>query len=108
VPVLALGKAATAMLAGAADVLGAQLGPVLAVTRSDAVRPGEPGLTHARVVFGDHPVPGPASLAAGAEIETFCDAVPAGGDLLVLLSGGASALNGSARPSMRAATSWLT
>jgi len=92
VPVLALGKAATAMLAGAADVLGARLGPVLAVTRSDAVRPGEPGLTHARVLFGDHPVPGPASLAAGAEIEAFCDAVPAGADLLALLSGGASAL----------------
>jgi len=110
--VLALGKAATAMLAGCADALGARLGPALAVTRPDAVRPGEPGVAGARVLFGDHPVPGAASLAAGARIEAFCDAVPAGGDLLVLLSGGASALaerlpGGVAARDLERANRWL-
>jgi glycerate 2-kinase len=90
--VLALGKAAPAMLAGAADVLGGRIGPALCITRQDAVRPGEPGFTGARTLYGDHPVPGERSLAAGRQLLAFLDALPAGAPLLCLLSGGSSAL----------------
>jgi glycerate 2-kinase len=92
VPVLALGKAAPAMLTGAADALGARLGPALCICREDSRRPGEPGLPAAMVMCGDHPVPGERSLRAGRELLAFLDALPAGGSLLCLLSGGSSAL----------------
>lgn len=91
-PVLAVGKAAPAMLAGAADVLGARLGPALCITRADAVRPGEPGLAGARVLCGDHPVPGERSLAAGRELLAFLEALSPAMPLLCLWSGGSSAL----------------
>jgi glycerate 2-kinase len=91
-PVLALGKAAPAMLAGAADALGEGIGAALCITRDDALRPGEPGVAHARLVMGDHPVPGERSLAAGRELLAFLDALPPGAPLLCLLSGGSSAL----------------
>lgn len=90
--VLALGKAAPAMLAGVAAVPGTICGPVLAVARRDSARPGEPGLPGTRLLTGDHPLPGPRSFAAGRSVAAFCDAVPVGGRLLCLLSGGASAL----------------
>jgi glycerate 2-kinase len=91
-PVLALGKAAPAMLAGAFDVLGERIGPSLCITRADAARPGEPGFAGARVLHGDHPVPGERSLAAGRQLLAFVDALPPGAPLLCLLSGGSSAL----------------
>ena len=91
-PVLAVGKAAPAMLAGAADRLGDRIGPALCITRADAARPGEPGVGHARVLFGDHPVPGALSLAAGQELLAFLDRLPPHLPLLCLWSGGSSAL----------------
>jgi hydroxypyruvate reductase len=111
-PALAVGKAATAMLAGARDALGDALGPAVVVTRRDAVRAGDSLLPGARVLFGDHPVPGPASLRAGAEVVAFCDTLPAGAGLLVLISGGASALleqlpEGVGAPDLARANRWL-
>lgn len=91
-PVLAVGKAAPAMLAGAGDVLGERIGPAMCITRADAVRPGEPGLARARVLYGDHPVPGERSLAAGLELLAFLDRLPPAMPLLCLWSGGSSAL----------------
>jgi hydroxypyruvate reductase len=91
-PVLAVGKAAPAMLAGAADALGGRLGEALCITQPDAARPGEPGLPHARLLWGDHPVPGARSLAAGQALLAFLDALPAHMPLLCLWSGGSSAL----------------
>ncbi|MEJ2514573.1 MAG: DUF4147 domain-containing protein [Gammaproteobacteria bacterium] len=112
VPVLAMGKAATAMLAGAADALGPAIGPALAVTRPDSVRPGEPGVAAAEVIYGDHPVPGAASLAAGRRVTAFCSRLDPRGSLLVLLSGGASALvehpaAGVSRTDLGRANRWL-
>lgn len=80
------------MLAGAADALGGRLGPALCIGREDAVRPGEPGVAHVRVMYGDHPIPGPRSLVAGVALLAFLDALPSGMPLLCLLSGGSSAL----------------
>jgi glycerate 2-kinase len=91
-PVLAVGKAAPAMLAGAADSLEEGLGPALCIARADSARPGEPGLAHARLLHGDHPVPGARSLAAGAELLAFLEALPRHLPLLCLWSGGSSAL----------------
>lgn len=91
-PVLALGKAAPAMLAGLADALGGAIGPALCITRAGAARPGEPGVAHARVLLGDHPVPGERSLLAGSELLKFVDALPPRIPMLCLLSGGSSAL----------------
>jgi len=91
-PVLAVGKAAPAMLAGAAEALREGIGPALCISRAGAARPGEPGLGHARVMLGDHPVPGARSLAAGRELLAFLDALPPQAPLLCLWSGGSSAL----------------
>ncbi|MFU8822276.1 MAG: glycerate kinase type-2 family protein [Gammaproteobacteria bacterium] len=91
-PVLAVGKAAPAMLAGAAERLGDRSGPALCITRAGTARPGEPGADHARVLFGDHPVPGALSLAAGQELLAFLDRLPPDVPLLCLWSGGSSAL----------------
>lgn len=91
-PVLALGKAAPAMLAGLADALGGVTGPALCITRAGAARPGEPGVARARVLLGDHPVPAEHSLLAGSELLKFLDALSPDAPLLCLLSGGSSAL----------------
>jgi glycerate 2-kinase len=91
-PMIALGKAAMAMLAGAVAALGDRAGPALCITRSDAIRPAERGLTGVRVLSGDHPVPGMRSVAAGRELLDFIDGLPCGAPVLCLLSGGSSAL----------------
>jgi glycerate 2-kinase len=96
--VLAVGKAAPAMLAGARDALGDALGPALCISRDDSARPGEPGVAGARIMAGDHPVPGERSLAAGAALLEFLDELPPGAPLLCLWSGGSSALAESLPP----------
>lgn len=91
-PVLALGKAAPAMLAGVADARAGEIGPTLCIAPAGVARPGEPGVAGAHIVPGDHPVPGAQSLVAGRALLTFVDALPPGAPLLCLLSGGSSAL----------------
>ncbi|MBE0509292.1 MAG: DUF4147 domain-containing protein [Chromatiales bacterium] len=87
--VLAIGKAAGAMLQGAREGLGARLREVLVITKADhggQARPGE------RWLEGGHPVPDERSLLAGSSLLEFLQGLPVGRPLLVLLSGGASAL----------------
>ena len=88
----AVGKAAAAMTAGAFDALGEHLERALVVTKHghaggvlDAGWPVE-------VVESSHPVPDESCLAAGRALVDFVDAIPAGADVLALVSGGASAL----------------
>jgi glycerate 2-kinase len=81
--VIALGKAAAGMCMGAADALGRVQG----VCVTDAPREVPPGV---ELLIGDHPIPGPASLRA-AERALEC-AASARDRLIVLVSGGASAL----------------
>ena len=69
-----------------ADALGDCPG-VLAL-KPDAPAPG--GL--ARVVRGDHPIPDQGSLEAGAALLAAAGGAPAGAPVLVLVSGGGSAL----------------
>ncbi|TVP88864.1 MAG: DUF455 family protein [Thioalkalivibrio sp.] len=92
VHVLALGKAAEAMLAGAAEVWSD------GITRALVVAPAASDVGVSTYPFpverrpGNHPVPGAESLAAGAAVARFLREMPPGDTLLVLLSGGASAL----------------
>ena len=90
--VLAWGKAAEAMLAGAVQAAGGRIAAALVVAPADAVpRMPEPAFPLRRVA-GDHPVPGPRSLEAGIAIEAFLSDTRPDEPLLVLLSGGASSL----------------
>lgn len=83
--VLAVGKAAAGMVRGAMRVLGTE-------TRGLAVCPAATDVFGFEIVVGDHPVPGPRSFEAGVRL--MAAAAAAGPDdlVLVLLSGGASAL----------------
>lgn len=85
--IIALGKAAGAMARAALDHFGPC--PALVVTK-DGHGDGLPDA--ARVMFSAHPVPDQRSLAAGRALSSTVAALPAGSRLLVLVSGGASAL----------------
>ena len=90
--VLAIGKAAGAMAAGAVQAMGDGVRGL--VVTKDAPAPGEglpPGL---RVLVAGHPRPDERSAAATREALALVGALEPGDDLLVLLSGGASALVG--------------
>jgi hydroxypyruvate reductase len=82
---VAIGKAAPAMSRGAASVLDVVAG----VCVSDHV---EPVPKEVSLVVGDHPIPGPASLAAGAQVLATVRNAPASARIVALISGGGSAL----------------
>ncbi|HWX24666.1 MAG TPA: glycerate-2-kinase family protein, partial [Vicinamibacteria bacterium] len=85
---LAVGKAASTMTAAAEAVLGAHLAEGLAI---DTAPPQKP-LARTRVVVAGHPVPDERGLAAAREAEGIVGALGRDDVLLVLLSGGGSAL----------------
>jgi glycerate 2-kinase len=89
---IAVGKAAGAMALGALDALGPLIKRGLVITRAGHVDPDLKRWSAIRCVIGDHPLPGPASLAAGQELLGFARATAAGEHVLVLVSGGASSL----------------
>lgn len=101
--VLAIGKAASRMTLGAFDALGSRLERALVVTRPDHFDDDVRALPGVTCVAGDHPVPGPASLAAGEAVLEFVKDVPAGQRVLVLVSGGASSLVEALVPGVSAA-----
>lgn len=86
---VAIGKAARSMaeaaLAAARHAGRQPVGGLVVAARPG----GPPGL---RVVLGDHPVPGERSARAAAALGTLVSSVPAGAEVWVLLSGGASSL----------------
>jgi glycerate-2-kinase len=90
--VLAVGKAALPMLAGARAIAGER--PTLAVVprargSAAAAAAAVPG---AEILATDHPHPSADSVAAAGAARAFVERLGAGDRLLVLLSGGASAL----------------
>jgi hydroxypyruvate reductase len=87
VSVIAVGKASAAMAGAAWDALGERVrnGLVIAPTATAADVPFQ-------LIVGEHPQPGPGSLAAGREALRMAQSVSRGERLLVLLSGGASSL----------------
>jgi hydroxypyruvate reductase len=89
----AVGKAAVPMASAAEDVLGDRLAEAIVVTAEGAPGPSPAGAA-ARVRFrtASHPVPDARGLAAAAEVESLARGLGREDLLLVLLSGGASAL----------------
>ena len=83
--VISIGKAAPAMARGAASVLDVVGG--VCVTDHPEEFPETMTL-----VTGDHPVPGPASLEAGAAVLDAVRSARASVDIVALVSGGGSAL----------------
>ncbi|MFQ5936031.1 MAG: glycerate kinase [Acidiferrobacterales bacterium] len=104
---IAVGKPAANMAQGAADALGEQIADGLVMTKHGH---GEtlpwPCLT------SGHPFPDQASLDAGEALLRFIDRIPVRAQVLVLLSGGASALverlpDGVTLEQLRAVNDWL-
>ncbi|HEX7045887.1 MAG TPA: DUF4147 domain-containing protein [Burkholderiales bacterium] len=85
--VIALGKVACPMALGALDALGSGIRDALVVTKYGHAEP-----LPWPVLEAAHPVPDESSLAAGDALIRFAERIPRAAQVLVLLSGGASAL----------------
>jgi hydroxypyruvate reductase len=102
----ALGKAAPAMAAGALAALAERRTPVVGgiVVAAHEPTPSEwhglPVPEVLQVVQGDHPVPGPRSLAAADAIEDVLQGMEPHAIALVLLSGGTTALCAAPIPTL--------
>ncbi len=94
VVLVAAGKAAGAMAWAAAERLGDALATGLAVSTGAGPGAGRAPAAGSRVRFfvASHPVPDARGLAAAVEVETLARSLGPDDLLLVLLSGGASAL----------------
>lgn len=92
VHLLAIGKAANAMVKGA--VAGLAQAPVrgLQITKYGHTTDDVARLPWLSVMESSHPVPDEASIKAGAAMIEFVKTVPNDAQLVVLMSGGASAL----------------
>ena len=95
--VIAVGKAAPAMMSGALSALE-QLsrtthgGLVVAAHEPKRGEAGGDLPARIRLMVGDHPVPGPASLDAADALDEFVHRIDDGSIVLVLLSGGTTSL----------------
>jgi hydroxypyruvate reductase len=92
VSAFAVGKAAASMMLGATDALGARLERGLVVAPDGAVPPALRKQSGMLALEAGHPRPDERSLAAGAALLAFAAATPPGSRVLLLVSGGASAL----------------
>lgn len=87
--VVALGKAASAMVAGALSAPRLEVqGGFVAIPRGYQPFTAQPGW---EVHYGGHPLPDRASLVAGAALTAWLRALPPGLPLVALVSGGSSA-----------------
>ncbi|WP_455208520.1 glycerate kinase type-2 family protein [Kaarinaea lacus] len=86
---VAIGKAACSMASGARSVLGEQIKDSLVITKHGCCRPM---LADLNVLEAGHPLPDEHSLEAGRRLLELLHSVPAYQEILVLISGGASAL----------------
>src|SRR4030065_648485 len=105
---LSIGKAACAMAQAAHEVLGANIVDALIVTKQ-----GHAEALPWPVLVAGHPLPDEQSLVAGQRLIEFAAAIPPDARVLVLLSGGASALvealpEGMYLAQLRALNDWLT
>jgi len=92
VSAFAVGKAAASMMQGAVDALGDRLQRGLAVAPEGAFPAELRGIPGMQCLESAHPRPDERSLAAGRALLEFAAATPAGSSVLLLVSGGASAL----------------
>jgi hydroxypyruvate reductase len=87
IAVVAAGKAAATMASAAEEVLGERIACGLAVDTSSTAP-----LRRVRLRLAGHPIPDERGAAAAAEVEALAQGLGADDLLLLLLSGGASAL----------------
>lgn len=109
---VAIGKAADAMAAGAIDAIGGQLHAGLVITRYGHL--DTPVYRDPRIVSleAGHPLPDEQSLAAGNALRLFLANAPATAHFVFLISGGASSLaevpgEGVSLANLRALNRWL-
>lgn len=88
VAVVAVGKAATSMMSAAQNILNDQIQSALIITKKDY---GHESFIWPCIEAG-HPIPDEKSLEAGQQLLNFLSSIPENTQLLVLISGGASAL----------------
>lgn len=84
---ISVGKAACAMARGAQDVMGDLIAGALIITKKGYAEP-----LPWPVLEAGHPLVDESSLAAGRQLIAFVDRIPTDAAVLVLISGGASAL----------------
>ena len=109
---VAIGKAAAAMTAGAIDAIGGRLTAGLVITRhgyQDTSVYQDPRIAS---LEAGHPLPDEHSLAAGNALRLFIANAPADTHFLFLISGGASSLvevpaEGVSLANLRSLTRWL-
>jgi hydroxypyruvate reductase len=92
VSAFAVGKAAASMMLGACDALGDRLQRGLVVVPQGAIPAELARLPGIRCLEAGHPHPDERSLAAGEALVAFAAATPLRSRVLLLVSGGASAL----------------
>ncbi len=100
--VIAVGKAASSMLLGVRDHL-ADGARAIIVTKYQHTHKVLLEDRRIKVIESGHPVPDQNSLIAGQALRQFVASVPAGAEMLMLVSGGASALAESLEPWMNLA-----
>lgn len=104
---IAVGKAAGAMAHGAHAALGPAIADAFIVTRY-----GHGETLPWPMIEAGHPVPDAGSLAAGEQLDAFVARMPSSAAVLVLLSGGASAVlerlpEGVTLADLQAVNQWL-
>lgn len=90
--VVAIGKAADAMLWGAHRYLRNQMLSGLLITKHHHVADATQTLTNVQIIESAHPVPDESSLQAGKALMTYLQNLPDGEPVLFLISGGTSSL----------------
>jgi hydroxypyruvate reductase len=90
--IIAVGKAASGMCAGALAALGYNC-PALLVTKYDHTDAAMWAAENVTVIESAHPVPDQHSLDAGKKMLETVNEMPIGSNLLLLVSGGTSALS---------------
>ncbi|MBI3772127.1 MAG: DUF4147 domain-containing protein [Gammaproteobacteria bacterium] len=91
VAIIAIGKAAAAMLQGAVDALSDNIHAALLITKYGHAQPIS-GLSNIMIIEAGHPQPDDSSLKAGQALLEFIKQQPATMPLLFLISGGTSSL----------------
>jgi glycerate 2-kinase len=90
--VVAIGKAASAMTLGALDALGPAIVRALVVSRPGHFDPDLQRIPALECIAAGHPLPDAGSLAAGEAVRRLAAGAGPDQQVLVLVSGGASAL----------------
>lgn len=90
--VVALGKAAPKMMEGAIAALGPRIDEALTITKAGVPIPEAVTSSGHRLIFGGHPVPNVDSVRAGEAVFHLAERLGQDDVLLMLISGGGSAL----------------